>query len=195
MNLKDYSLIGLIALFIISAGFNIKQSNDITKVSDGITLITGTGTTELQPNYKCDSSGAELYCFSVSSTLKTCYTLPNNLGGKRCLEEPYWHAVSIIPKECPVCTECIACPGCAECKTCPSTGCPVCKSCLTCPSCNSCCGDGGGGGSCNCPLCPSCANCAEVNVVAYTDNGKWFCDGIGTDANCVRDETLEMPII
>jgi len=31
-------------------------------------------------------------------------------------------------------------------------------------------------------------------VVAYTDNGKYFCDKIGSDAKCVRDGTLEMPI-
>jgi len=187
MNLKDYSLIGLIIAVIISAGFNIKQSSDITKVSDGIALITGTGTTELQPNYKCDSSGAELYCFSVTSSLKTCYTLPNNLGGKRCLEEPYWHVIPATTKECPTC------PICKE-GVCPAVNCPVCKSCLTCPACVQTCKGCGGGGSCPSLSCPDCANCAEVNVVAYTDNGKWFCDSIGINANCVKDETLEMPI-
>lgn len=30
-------------------------------------------------------------------------------------------------------------------------------------------------------------------VIAYTDNGKYFCDGIGVDVQCVKDETLEMP--
>jgi len=30
-------------------------------------------------------------------------------------------------------------------------------------------------------------------VLAYTDNGKYICDKIGPDANCVNDETLEMP--
>lgn len=192
MDWKKYSLIGLVIVTLISLGYNIKQSNDITKVSDGITLITGTGTTELQPNYKCDSSGVELYCFSVTSSLKTCYTLPNNLGGKRCLEAPYWHTISILPKECPICKDGV-CPDCQG-TICPK--CPVCKTCLTCPACvQTCngCGGGGGGGSCPILSCPDCINCAEVNVVAYTDNGKWFCDGIGTEANCIKDGTLEMP--
>lgn len=30
-------------------------------------------------------------------------------------------------------------------------------------------------------------------VIAYTDNGKYFCDGIGKNVSCVKDETLEMP--
>lgn len=30
-------------------------------------------------------------------------------------------------------------------------------------------------------------------IIAYTDNGKYFCDGIGEDVNCVKDGTLEMP--
>jgi len=30
-------------------------------------------------------------------------------------------------------------------------------------------------------------------IIAYTDNGKYFCDGIGADVNCVKDKTLEMP--
>ena len=42
------------------------------------------------------------------------------------------------------------------------------------------------------------SDCPEVLVVAYIDNGfgevdKYFCDGIGSDASCVQDGTLEMP--
>lgn len=36
--------------------------------------------------------------------------------------------------------------------------------------------------------------CPDVNIIAYTDDGKWFCDDIGIDANCIKDETLELPI-
>ena len=35
--------------------------------------------------------------------------------------------------------------------------------------------------------------CPEVMVLAYTDNGKGFCDGIGADAKCVKDNSVEMP--
>ena len=36
------------------------------------------------------------------------------------------------------------------------------------------------------------SGCSKL-VVAYTDYGKWFCDDIGPDANCVLEDTLEMP--
>lgn len=32
-----------------------------------------------------------------------------------------------------------------------------------------------------------------VKVIAYTDQGKYFCDDIGVDANCVRSDELLMP--
>ena len=37
--------------------------------------------------------------------------------------------------------------------------------------------------------------CPKVNVIAYTDTGKWFCDDIGVNANCFRNENLEMPFL
>ena len=33
----------------------------------------------------------------------------------------------------------------------------------------------------------------KTQIIAYTDNGKYFCDGIGKEVNCVKDGTLEMP--
>ena len=32
-----------------------------------------------------------------------------------------------------------------------------------------------------------------IKVIAYTDNGKYFCDGIGREADCVRDDEILMP--
>ena len=32
--------------------------------------------------------------------------------------------------------------------------------------------------------------CTKVAVLAYTDNGKFYCDGIGEDANCVKWEEI-----
>ena len=37
--------------------------------------------------------------------------------------------------------------------------------------------------------------CPEVLVIAYTDDAKYFCDGIGIDANCIQDNMIELPII
>ena len=37
------------------------------------------------------------------------------------------------------------------------------------------------------------AECTSLRVIAYDNGDKWFCDGIGLDANCVKDGTLEMP--
>jgi hypothetical protein len=44
------------------------------------------------------------------------------------------------------------------------------------------------------------ADCPDVLVIAYVDDGfggvdKYFCDGIGPEANCVMDGTLEMPFV
>lgn len=43
--------------------------------------------------------------------------------------------------------------------------------------------------------CPEkeCLDPTIVNIIAYTDDGKYFCNGIGVDAICVKDNTLEMP--
>ena len=38
------------------------------------------------PNYSCDSKRQVAYCFNLSSTKVTCYTLPAKKGGKTCSE-------------------------------------------------------------------------------------------------------------
>ena len=35
--------------------------------------------------------------------------------------------------------------------------------------------------------------CTKAIVIAYTDNGKYFCDDIGYDADCVLEDDLIMP--
>ena len=67
----NYSIIGALTLSLaISLGFN--------QIPD--------------PNYYCDSRLAKAYCFELSSTLKTCYTLPAKTGGKLCSEG--WQTIS-----------------------------------------------------------------------------------------------------
>jgi len=39
-----------------------------------------------EPTHQCDSRELDAYCFSISPTEKTCYTLPENQRGKRCTE-------------------------------------------------------------------------------------------------------------
>ena len=36
------------------------------------------------PNYYCEDTNMMAYCYSLSGTEKTCYTLPLFKGGKRC---------------------------------------------------------------------------------------------------------------
>lgn len=65
------------------------------------------------------------------------------------------------------------------------------------------CGSCSGGGTCTPPPVEECIDveldCDDVNVVSYIDNCegpgviKYFCDGVGYDANCWEDGTLEMP--
>ena len=112
---KNYTMVILTALMLAAVGLNAQP----------------------EATHYCDSRHLQANCFDVSSTGKTCYTLPAKTGGKLCDES--WKKIpppEISTKECP-----------------------------------------------------------KVNIVSYTDNGKWFCDKIGIDANCVRNENLEMPFL
>jgi len=59
-----YTMIGLSMVLLVSLGFNAMP----------------------EPTHQCDSRELEAYCFDMSSTGKTCYTLPGKTGGKRCLD-------------------------------------------------------------------------------------------------------------
>ena len=110
---KNYTIIVLSAVLLASIGFNAMPDS----------------------THYCESRELKAYCFEISSTMKTCYTLPNKAGGKICSD--LWKE---IPDE---------------------------------------------------------AEQAVVQspyVIAYTDNGKWFCDKVGVNAKCVMDNSLEMPI-
>lgn len=50
-----------------------------------ITMITGfliIGV--IEPTHYCEDRQIKAHCYSLSSTNKTCYTVPENIGGKRC---------------------------------------------------------------------------------------------------------------
>ena len=64
MDKKDYTMIILSTILLASIGLNVMP----------------------EPTHECDSRELKAYCFDLSSTGKTCYTLPNKIGGKRCTE-------------------------------------------------------------------------------------------------------------
>lgn len=47
----------------------------------GYTLV---GNTDLEPTHYCEEREIKAFCYSLSSTMKTCYTEINRTGGKRC---------------------------------------------------------------------------------------------------------------
>ena len=72
MDKKDYVMVTLSLALIVSLGFNAMP--DAT--------------------HECDSREIKAYCFDLSSTAKTCYTLPGKIGGKRCTEG--WNEINHI---------------------------------------------------------------------------------------------------
>jgi len=63
------------------------DKKDYTMISLGLALLVSLGLNVMpEPTHECDSRELQAYCFDLSSTAKTCYTLPNKIGGKRCTE-------------------------------------------------------------------------------------------------------------
>ena len=104
MNLKEeikkkFVLFALILLLITSIIFTIRSNSKLDSIKREVTgVVSG-----FEPSHECkgilDSEGNSLkfFCFSVTSSLKTCYTLPDKQGGKRCLKEPYWEKIDGEP--------------------------------------------------------------------------------------------------
>jgi len=75
MDKKDYTRIILGVALLVSLGFNVMP----------------------EPTHTCESRELQAYCFDLSSTAKTCYTLPDKIGGKRCTEG--WQEIEDIQIE------------------------------------------------------------------------------------------------
>lgn len=80
------------------------------------------GNTDLESTHYCEEREIKAYCYSLSSTMKTCYTEMNKTGGKRC---DVWKEIGTIenqPIEIPI-------PNSVEGKiwTCPPNGVPCIK--------------------------------------------------------------------
>jgi len=115
--IKKYVMIVLPVALLVSLGFNIAP----------------------EPNYYCEVKQLTAHCFSLSSTSKTCYTIPNKLGGKIC--DSLWLEIPKVEELVKI----------------------------------------------------DLSQCPQVLVIAYTNEGKFFCNKIGKDAKCIEDGTLEMP--
>jgi len=48
-----------------------------------------------EPTHECRDKETKAYCYELTSSGKTCYTLPGRKGGKRCLIEPYWEDIPV----------------------------------------------------------------------------------------------------
>lgn len=78
-----------------------------TKINAGllaaiVIIYTYVGVSGMEPTHKCESRELTAYCYDMSESLKTCYTLPGTkqVGGKRCTEK--WQDYSsIITPEAP----------------------------------------------------------------------------------------------
>ena len=63
-----------------------------------IALIAGftyTGISDVEPTHYCEVRELKAYCFDLSGTEKTCYTLPEKTGGKRC--SSLWKEIPATP--------------------------------------------------------------------------------------------------
>lgn len=72
-----------------------------TKQAIGVllTMILGFtyfGLSDVEPTHYCLERELKAHCITLSSTAKTCYTLPANQGGKRCDQ---WKEIPFIIEE------------------------------------------------------------------------------------------------
>ncbi len=73
--MENKILTGIVALLVILQGYQLVGDRE--------------------PTHYCESREIRAYCYELSSTLKTCYTLPAKTGGKRCSE---WKEIPFIEK-------------------------------------------------------------------------------------------------
>ena len=69
----------------------------ITAIILMIAGFTYFGIATAEPTHYCLSKEIKANCLDFSSTGKTCYTLPDKTGGKRC--DVPWQEIPFIPSE------------------------------------------------------------------------------------------------
>ena len=100
------------------------QKPTIYEIGIILTLISTfaiVGLSDKEPTHYCEDREIKAYCYDLSSTAKTCYTLPNTQGGKRC--SSLWKEIPFIAESVPPiylnskqkCFNCTTDQGCIEC--------------------------------------------------------------------------------
>ena len=73
------------------------EKKDYGMVILSVSLLASLGLNAMpEANYYCNSTTTKAYCFDLSSSLKTCYTLPDKQKGKICSEG--WKELIITPE-------------------------------------------------------------------------------------------------
>ena len=185
--------IALIVIFMISLGINVDTNDTGELVDEG--YIAYSCDSESVPDYMCyklsraNDDGINSYCYynrDKSRSFKKCST-----GWKRiepiaecAAPEEYCGEIDdICPEELNDMCELMSGDDCPV-IDCPKTTCPT----VTCPDCPDC-----DGGSSSCPTCPANPVCPLTKkiCIAYTDNGKYACNGCGSDAICTHEDDLD----
>jgi hypothetical protein len=76
------------------------ETQNVALILSIITLVstfTYIGVIDKEPNYYCESRQVKAFCYDLSSTKITCYTLPAKTGGSRCTES--WKQIPTLPQE------------------------------------------------------------------------------------------------
>ena len=168
--------IALIIAFMVSLGVNVSLNDTGELIDEGYIP------------YSCDKDTVpDMMCYKLSRVndagiQRNCYYNRDKTRSYK-LCSTGWERIEPIV-ECPVSEECPT-PICED----NMASCPYCPSCpkITCPTCPS---SGTSSSSSTCPTCPVIGDCGNVMVLAYTDKGKYFCNGIGVDQTCTHESDL-----
>lgn len=79
------------------------ENQTIINVGVILMMITGfavVGPLDQESTHYCEEREIKAYCEELSSSSKTCYTLPAKQGGKRCSEG--WEEIPFVPERVPV---------------------------------------------------------------------------------------------
>lgn len=81
-------VLGIVVLVMGGYLVVVKMENKTGKAALLIAIIGFTyfGIAGMEPTHYCESREIKANCMDMSSTDKTCYTLPTKTGGKRCTE-------------------------------------------------------------------------------------------------------------
>ena len=190
---KTGGIIALIAAFMVSLGINIIDTD------------------EGYLPYTCDKETVQdMFCYKLSRVndngiQRNCYYDRDNSRKYKVCSTGWKRIINIDEISELSCPECEVCPPCI-CQEDYICDCPQCENNTEVVYVGGG-GSGGGGGGGDCPECPelSCPQCSidcpEIDIgateceliIAYTDSGKYFCDGVGSEATCLSEDLVAVP--